>query len=189
MSSQEPPVRSDAWTPWRIARLTASAIVLMLAAYYLVVAFDNITDPINPNASNWPFVKGVLSGAGTPADSGFEYRFINVGWVQALAYIAIIAAETIAGLLLLIGGALGLRRGRDAPVWDKAQRWTFAGAAVGLLLFFFGFITIGGNWFIMYLNSKWNGLMPAFQNSVMTITTLLLVVGVMVGGALAGRDD
>ena len=124
MRSEETPVRRDLWTPWRIARVTASAIVLMLAAYYLVVAFDNITNPVNPNASNWPFVKGVMSGTGTPADSGFEYRFIDVGWVQALAYIGIIAAEAIAGILLIIGGILGLRRGRDSGAWDNAQRWT-----------------------------------------------------------------
>ena len=60
------------WSVWRIARLAASLFVLMTAAYYLVVAFDNITNPVNPNASNWPFVQGVLSGDGVPADSGFQ---------------------------------------------------------------------------------------------------------------------
>ena len=40
----------------------------MVAAHYLVVGFDNITNPTNPNASNWPFVQGVLSGDGVQAD-------------------------------------------------------------------------------------------------------------------------
>ena len=46
-------------------------------------------------------------------------------------------------------------------------------------------MTVGGNWFIMYLNSKWNGLEPAFQNSVMTGIMLMMVTGVLIGSHLA----
>ena len=55
----------------------------------------------------------------------------------------------------------------------------------GLLVFFFGFVTVGGNWFIMYLNSKWNGLEPASQNSVMTALMAIFVAAVLIGGHLA----
>ena len=41
----------------------------------------------------------------------------------------------------------------------------------------------------MYLNSKWNGLQPAFQNSVMTALMLLLVTGVLIGGHLAKEHE
>ena len=119
------------------SRLITSLFILMVAAHYLVVGFDNITNPTNPNASNWPFVQGVLSGDGVQADS---------------------------------------------DRWNNAQKLTFLGGFLGLGVFFFGFMVAGGNWFIMYLNSKWNGLAPAFQNSVMTITMLILTVGVMIGG-------
>lgn len=177
------------WSVWRMARVCTSIFVLMVAAYYLVVAFDNITDPVNPNASNWPFVQGVLSGDGVPADSGFEYRFITAEWFQVLSYIAIIAGETITGVLLLVAGILGLRRSRFCPQWGGAQKWTYAGGTVGLAVFFLGFITIGGNWFIMYLNSKWNGMEPAFQNSVMTAFMLVLVSVVLVGSHLAHEKE
>ena len=126
------------------SRLITSLFILMVAAYYLVVGFDNITNPTNPNASNWPFVQGVLSGDGIPADS---------------------------------------------DRWNNAQKLTFLEGFLGLGVFFFGFMVVGGNWFIMYLNSKWNGLEPAFQNSVMTITTLILTVGVMIGGHLMKDDE
>jgi len=66
---------------------------------------------------------------------------------------------------------------------------TFLGGFLGLAVFFFGFMVVGGNWFIMYLNSKWNGLEPAFQNSVMTITMLILTVGVMIGGHVSAEPD
>ncbi|MFY9332075.1 MAG: DUF2165 domain-containing protein [Candidatus Nanopelagicales bacterium] len=175
------------WSVWRVARIVASIFVLMTASYYLVVGFDNITNPTNPNGSNWPFVQGVLSGDGVPADSGFEWRFIDATWFQAAGYVMIMTLETVTGILLLIGGLLGLRRSGATVSWGKAQRWTYAGGTVGLTVFFFGFITVGGNWFIMYLNSKWNGLAPAFQNSVMTALTMIFVTAVLIGSQMA-RD-
>ena len=182
-------MRGSAWTVWQVARTVASVFVLMVASYYLVVAFDNITNPTNPNASNWPFVQGVLSGDGVPADSGFEWRFIDATWFQAVSYIGIMTMEAITGVLLLIAGVLGLRTARSTSRWAAAQRWTYVGGLAGLVVFFFGFMVVGGNWFIMYLNSKWNGLEPAFQNSVVTLAMLLLVTGVLIGGQMSSSTE
>jgi predicted small integral membrane protein len=173
------------WSFWRLARIVAAVVVLMAAAYYLVVAFDNITNPTNPTGSNWPFVEGVLSGEGTPPDNGFEWRFIDATWFHVLVYIGIIAGEALAGILLVIGGIAGIRRSATASSWESGQRWTLIGGAVGLLVFFFGFIVVGGNWFVMYENSTWNGLEPAFQNTVTTMLALLLVLGAAIGGRQA----
>ena len=50
---------------------------------------------------------------------------------------------------------------------------------VGLLmiivLFFGGFITVGGEWFQMWRSTAWNGLDPAFRNSVLAAITLVLI--------------
>ncbi len=167
-----------------MARVAASIFVLMVASYYLVVAFDNITNPVNPNGSNWPFVQGVISGDGVPANSGFGWRFIDATWFHATGYPGVIAGESITGILLLIAGVSGLRSSRTCPRWGASQKWTYAGGIVGLAVFFFGFMVVGGNWFIMYLNSKWNGLEPAFQNAVMTMLMLVFVTGVLIGGHL-----
>ena len=176
------------WTVWRTARVVTSLFILMVGAYYLVVGFDNITNPTNPNASNWPFVQGVLSGDGVPADSGFEWRFIDATWFQAISYIMIMTLETITGIVLLVAGFKGLRGSHNAARWSSAQKWTFIGGFLGLGVFFFGFMVVGGNWFIMYLNSKWNGLEPAFQNSVMTVSMLILTTAVLIGSQLAKED-
>lgn len=169
------------WGVWPLVRAAVSVLTVMTAAYYLLVAFDNITNP----ASNWAFVKGVLSGDGTPAGDGFGWRAITAPWLQVTAYVGVILAETIAGVLLAVGGVAGLRGTSRPAIWADAQRWTIVGCLVGLLVFFFGFITVGGNWFIMYLNSKWNGLDPAFQNSVMTAFTFVCVVLVLTADRLA----
>lgn len=173
---------------WRVARAASSLFVLMVGFYYFMVAFDNISNPINPNASNWPFVQGVLSGDGVPANSGFEWRFIHQQWIQSLFYLGIIVGESCAGVLLLTAGILGIVRAHDPLQWGFVQRFSFVGGLVGLLVFFTGFITVGGNWFIMFLNSKWNGLEPAFQNSTMTICMLLFVSLVLVGSESEERQ-
>jgi len=177
------------WSVWRTARVVTSLFILMVAAYYLLVAFDNITDPVNPNASNWPFVQGVLSGDGVPADSGFEWRFIDATWFAAVSYAGIVLGETITGIVLLVAGLRGLRASATCHRWGREQRLTFIGGFLGLLVFFFGFMVVGGNWFIMYLNSKWNGLEPAFQNSVMTVAMLILTAGVLIGGHLMQEHE
>lgn len=176
--------RQEAWPVWRVARVAASLFVLMVAAYYLVVAFDNITNPLNPNGSNWPFVEGVLSGEGVPEQSGFQWRFITATWFDALSYILIIVVETFTGVTLLAAGLLGVMRSRSEARWARAQRWTFLGGVCGLGLYFFGFITVGGNWFVMYLNKQWNALDAAFQNSMLTVSMLILVTGVLLGSHL-----
>ena len=172
------------WDVWAIVRVAVSTLTLMTAAYYLLVAFDNITNP----ASNWAFVQGVLSGDGTPAGDGFQWREIHATWFQIIAYIALITFETLTGLIMTMGGISGLRARRRPTAWASAQRWTVVGCTSGLAVFFLGFIIIGGNWFIMYLNSKWNGLDPAFQNSVMTVFTLACVLIVLTADRLSHAD-
>ena len=177
------------WSVWRTARVATSVVVLIVASYYLLVGFDNITNPTNPAVSNWPFVRGVMSGEGVPPDNGIAWRFIDATWLQACAYIMVMVLETLTGILLLVAGVKGLRTSVNSARWREAQVLTFAGGALGLLLFFFGFIVIGGNWFIMYLNSEWNGMEPAFQISMLTMGMLILTTAVMIGGLLADGQE
>ena len=45
---------------------------------------------------------------------------------------------------------------------------------LGLLLWFLAFITVGGEWFLMWQSSKWNGLGPALR--MFTVMALVLLV-------------
>jgi predicted small integral membrane protein len=74
-------------------------------------------------------------------------------------------------------------------MWAHAQRWTYVGGILGLTVFMFGFMVIGGNWFVMYLNSKYNGLDPASQNIVFTLGMLILVTGVVIGSSITRSED
>ena len=85
---------------------------------------------------------------------GFEWRFIDATWFQAASCIGNMSLETITGIVLLIAGILGLRASATSDRWNHAQKLTFIGGFLGLTIFFFGFMVVGGDWFIMYLNSK-----------------------------------
>lgn len=161
--------------PFRLLRATVSILVLFLALYYAVVAFDNMTNP----ASNWAFVQGVMTLDGVPPDSGFEWRAVDNVVLQKAAYVAIIAGETLAAALLAIGGLGGLRRTADAAAWRTGQRSAILGLLLVLAVFFVGFIVIGGNWWVMYLNKKFNGLDPAFQNCAVALFVLLAIMGAL----------
>ena len=50
-----------------------------------------------------------------------------------------------------------------------------AGLTLGLLLWFLAFLTVGGEWFLMWQSSKWNGLGPALRMfTVMGFVLLIL---------------
>lgn len=161
-----------------MARGASSCISLLAASFYLVVAFDNITNP----DSNWVYVKGVMSLDGVPAGSGFGWRAIHASPVFAIAYVGVICGEVFAGALMGFGGFKGWQDKGHHDDWLGAQRATLLGGMIGLGVFFFGFIVVGGNWFVMYLNQKWNGLEPAFQTSVLTLLSLIVVLQVAAGG-------
>ncbi|MGB0622026.1 MAG: DUF2165 family protein [Myxococcota bacterium] len=177
--------RTGSGAIWETARLSASLLVLMVASYYLVVAFSNVTNPTNPQGSNWPFVQGVLSGEGLPEGHGFEWRFVDAVWLQGLGYVLIILAETLTGSLLAFAGYRGIREYRDPVRWSRAQRETYLGGTLGLALFLLGFIVIGGNWFLMYLNARFNALTPASQNTLVTLGMLIFVTLVLIGSEVS----
>lgn len=155
------------WSLWRTARPVVAVLVLIAASYSLVVAFDNITNPTGP-AGNRPFVQGVMGMDGVPADDGFDWRAVESEPVHAVFSVGIMLGEAASGLLLLVGGIAGLRATAGARAWPATQRASLLGCALGLVVFWFGFIVVDGNRWIMFLNPQWNGIEPAFQNATLT---------------------
>lgn len=154
------------------ARLSKIVMVLALAAFALLVTFNNITD----YDSNYEFVKHVLSMDTTFKGNAGMYRAITSPALWTLGYWGIIAAEGITGLLLLLG-ALRMIRAYSGPAgtFDKAKDLVIAGATLGFLVWFFGFMVVGGEWFLMWQSPTWNGQEAAFR-FYMTILAVLIWV-------------
>ena len=172
------PVPDRAW--WeRLGTLPVAAGVLVFlnALYILLVAFGNLTD----YDTNEPFVEHVLSmdttnfGAepGTNLDDDVMWRAIENETLHTIAYVLVIAWEWLAGIVLVAATAAWLiDRGQG---YRTARALSTIGLLMLLLLFFGGFIAIGGEWFQMWKSEAWNGLDPAFRNAVLATLALILI--------------
>lgn len=152
-----------------IPRLVKTAMTACLAVFALLVAFTNVTD----YGGNAPFVRHVLSMDTTFRDPAVAYRAIDapLGWT--LGYLGIIAGEALTGLLFALA-ALRMFAARHGPAeaFERSKVLVHLGALAGFLVWFLGFMTIGGEWFLMWQSAAWNGQQAAFRFYV----TLLLVL-------------
>jgi len=141
-------------------RYTKIAMILALAAFAFLTVFNNVTD----YRSNFNFVQHVLSMDTTFPDNAARYRAIDQPWMWHGAYWLIILGEAMTTVLLALG-ALKLWRTRaaDSLVFNRAKGWAVVGLTVGFFVWFFGFMVVGGEWFLMWQSETWNGQDAAFR--------------------------
>ena len=141
-------------------RLSKTALVASSALFLLLVVFNNLTD----YGSNFEFVRHVLGMDTTfPGNQGM-WRALTSPLIHHAFYASIILWELISGVLLA-AGAWNLWRARGAPaaVWQHAKSLAIAGLVLNMLLWFLAFLTIGGEWFLMWQSGTWNGQNAAFR--------------------------
>ncbi|EKF17257.1 DUF2165 family protein [Nitratireductor pacificus] len=154
------------------SRYAKIVMTLALAAFAFMVTFNNITD----YGSNFAFVQHVLSMDTTFPGNSAMYRAITTPTLWHAGYWLIIAGEGLTFLLLLVGGLrmLGARRA-SASQFQAAKGMMIAGAATGFLVWFFGFMVVGGEWFLMWQSDTWNGQDAAFKFYVAILGVLIFV--------------
>ncbi len=155
-----------------IARYAKIVMSLALAIFCLLVTFDNLTD----YGTNYLFIQHVMSMDTTFPGNALMYRAITNPMFWELAYATIIAAEGIAGVLLL-AGAIRLFQMRNAPAagFNQAKSLTIAGCLLAFLIWFFGFMVVAGEWFAMWQSQTWNGQEAAFRFYVAVLAVLIFV--------------
>jgi predicted small integral membrane protein len=154
------------------ARLAKIVLSLTLAAFALVVAYDNLID----YGSNFTFVRHVLSMDTTFPGNALLDRAVTQPWMWHAGYLLIIAGEAATGLLLLVGSIVLWRARRQSAFgFQAAKRWVVAGCALGFVVWFFGFMVVGGEWFAMWQSKVWNGQEGAFRFYMAVIGVLVFV--------------
>jgi predicted small integral membrane protein len=155
-----------------IVRLAKIAMTAALAAFAFIVTYDNLID----YGSNYEFVKHVLSMDTTFPGNKLMGRAITDPRLWTVAYAGIIAAEGLVFLLLLLAAVAMLFALRaPAAVFQRAKLWFVAGATLGFLVWFFGFMVVGGEYFAMWQSKTWNGQEAAFR-FYMTLLAVLIFV-------------
>jgi predicted small integral membrane protein len=153
-------------------RVMKALLVFGVAVFYTLVVFNNITD----YGSNYEFVRHVLMMDSTfPANRGM-WRAINSPAMHTAFYLTIIAWEFVTMLLCWWGG-FRLVRVLSASEGDfqKAKGVAIAALTFGLLMWLVAFLSIGGEWFLMWQSKSWNGQDAAFRMFTVVGIVLLLV--------------
>jgi predicted small integral membrane protein len=155
-----------------LIRLAKVAVIAALAAFALLVAYNNIVD----YDSNYQFVRHVLSMDTIFPDSTLRSRAIDSETIWRAAYALIIVTEASTGLLLALGAVVLLGRLQaDAKIFNHAKLWAVAGLTLGFCLWFFGFVAIGGEYFAMWQSKLWNGQDGAFRIATTMLAALVFV--------------
>jgi predicted small integral membrane protein len=162
-----------------LIRIAKTAFVASVAALLTVIVFGNITD----YGTNLAFVQHVMAMDTLFPTTTITYRAITNPTLQYLVYDTIIAVEATVAVLCW-AGAFALLRALCAPAagFNRAKALSVAGLALGFLLYQFGFMTVGGEWFGMWMSEHWNGIPSAFR--FMTTIMLVLIFVAMPDGEL-----
>ena len=149
----------------RMAKIVA---IFSIGVMALLIVIGNLTDYY----TNYFFVEHVFKMDTTFPDSNIHYRSISNPTVIHAAYIFIIALEIVMAFCCLKGAWILFRNLKStATSFHASKNWAIAGLITGIVLWFFGFEVIGGEWFAMWQSAEWNGL-----NSAERIVTILVLV-------------
>lgn len=155
------------------SRYAKILMTFALATFAFLVTFNNITD----YGSNFEFVKHVLSMDTTFPSNTAMYRAIETPLLWHIGYWGIIAGEGLTCLLLLNGAAsMFAARNASGTDFDAAKKFMILGATLGFLVWFLGFMVVGGEWFLMWQSSSWNGQDAAFKFYMTILAVLIFVV-------------
>ena len=153
-------------------RLAKVLLVASMGFFALLAGWGNVVDP----ASNFAFVQHVLRMDTIFPDSPMTGRAIDSGTLHWTAFWAIVATEFLVAALCLIGALiLAFRLGATAAIFNDAKGPAVAGLALGVLLWFTGFMVVGGEWFLMWQSGTWNGISSAFRFAAMMLLTLIFL--------------
>ncbi len=153
-------------------RIAKMLLVFAVAVFYSFVVLNNTTD----YESNYQFVRHVLMMDSTfPGNRGM-WRALNSPAWHTFAYASIIAWETITMILCWWGG-LNLARALrgNAIAFHQAKRVAVVALSCALLMWLVAFLSVGGEWFLMWQSKAWNGQDAAFRMFTVVGIVLLLV--------------
>ena len=156
--------------------VTRAAKLLLLsgiALYYSLVVLNNLTD----FGSNYEFVRHVFSMDSTFAGNRGQWRALTSPAAHLAFYVGIIAWEIATAILLWWGAWRLLRALRlAADAFNAAKRIAVAALTLSMLMWLVAFLTIGGEWYLMWQSHLWNGQEEAFRMFAVVGLVLLLVL-------------
>lgn len=155
-----------------LTRLAKISLVASSALFLLVVVFNNLTD----YGSNFEFVRHVLSMDTTFSGNRGMWRAMTSPLIHHTFYALIIVWELVAGVMLAVAaGRMWTARAQSTDAWRKASSLAVAGLTVSLLQWLIAFIIVGGEWFLMWQSTTWNGQTAAARMFIVFALILIFL--------------
>lgn len=152
-------------------RAAKALLVFGVALFYTFVVFNNLTD----YNSNFQFIRHVMMMDSTFPENNGIWRAINRPSLHVFFYLTIIGWETLTMILCWWGGFRLLRALRgSAAAFYRATNIAVAALTMSLLMWLVAFLSVGGEWFLMWQSKSWNGQEAAFR--MFTVIGIILLV-------------
>lgn len=156
-----------------ILRIAKLSLVAGVALFHFLVVFNNLTD----FDSNYQFDRHVLMMDTTLPGNHGMWRALTSPAFHLAFYLGIIAWEAVT-TVFLAWGALCLMRAirRSAAEFNAAKSVAFGALTLSLMIWLVAFLTVGGEWFLMWQAHIWNGQDAAFRNFAVVGIVLLILM-------------
>ena len=154
-------------------RISKCLLIFSVAFFYTLVVLNNTTD----YDSNYQFVRHVLQMDSTfPGNHGM-WRAINERTIHTIFYLCIILWEVVTAVLCWWCGISLMRALKLADEeFVRAKNLGVIGLTLGMLMWSVAFLSVGGEWFLMWQSRTWNGQDAAFRMFVVLGIILLYLV-------------
>lgn len=143
-----------------IVRLSKCVLMAGIALFFSLVVFNNTMD----YDSNFQFVRHVLLMDTTFAGNHGMWRSLHNSKVHTAFYVSIICWETLT-MVANWWGVVQLVKQARAPLAEfvRAKSIAVTALTMGLMLWLVAFLSVGGEWFLMWQSPSWNGQEAAFR--------------------------
>ena len=140
-----------------------------------LVTLNNIIDP----GSNFPYIQHGMSMDSVSLRTTLTWRAVTSPILHQTAWWIIILLQTAVTVVLALGAVRLWRTVKSGRDFQQSKGTAAAGLTMGAMLFLTVFLTIGGEWFVMW-QSGWNAQAASYR--FFAIFALILLI-------LLHRDD
>jgi predicted small integral membrane protein len=154
-------------------RTSKTLLLFAVTIYYSFVVLNNTTD----YDSNFQVVRHVLMMDSTFPHNRGMWRAIHTPAIHTLFYFGIMLWEIVT-MLLSGWGAVRMARARKGSIaeFHRAKRVGILALTASLLMWLLAFLSVGGEWFLMWQSKSWNGQDAAFRMFTVIGIIFLIII-------------
>jgi predicted small integral membrane protein len=156
-----------------ILRAAKTSLVFAVGLFYAFLIFNNLTD----YDSNYQFVRHILMMDSTFPENHGMWRALNGPAWHVAFYWSIIVWQSGTMVLCCWGGLrLAISLKKAPKEFRQAKDMAIAGLTLSLLMWLVAFLSVGGEWFLMWQSKTWNGQQAASRMFTVVGIVLLFLV-------------